>query len=222
MPPYGRGNSPPPEIRPLAEDGGHSPGHHYSHQHYQHHPNPGQPASIAVGAPAPAAALAAAEAAARERDDRAPTGFKRNLDSDDEYKIAHKRNANGETRSRLEDSLHHRQSPPDRAPSRGLPRRESSETRRDEQRRAADGYHPSEVAHLPPTQSIHHQQPAQDHLPSMVEQPRDERREPYESAARKMDVDEDYDDDAEDEKRVGSGGRNSPQRGINGQPKIET
>ena len=45
--------------------------------------------------------------------------------------------------------------------------------------------------------------------------PREERREPYEPAARKMDVDEDYDDEGDEEKRVsGSGGKNSPQRGV--------
>ena len=57
----------------------------------------------------------------------------------------------------------------------------------------------------------------------MVEPPRDGGREPYEAAARKVDVDEDYDDEAEDDKRMaGSGGRNSPQRGLmNGQAKTE-
>lgn len=50
----------------------------------------------------------------------------------------------------------------------------------------------------------------------MTEVPRDERREPYEAAARKMEVDEDYDDEGEDDKRLsaGSGGRNSPQRAM--------
>lgn len=69
------------------------------------------------------------------------------------------------------------------------------------------------------------QQPQpQEQLPPINDAGRDERsREAYESAARKMEVDEDYDDDGEDEKRNGSsGGRNSPQRGMmNGQTKIE-
>ena len=48
---------------------------------------------------------------------------------------------------------------------------------------------------------------------SISENERDERKEAYEAAARKLDVDEDYDDEGEDEKRkTGSGGRNSPQR----------
>lgn len=58
----------------------------------------------------------------------------------------------------------------------------------------------------------------------MAELGRDERRETFESAARKMEVDEDYDDDGEEDKRLGSsGGRNSPQRGgmLNGQAKTE-
>ena len=42
---------------------------------------------------------------------------------------------------------------------------------------------------------------------------RDEKKDGYEAAARKVEVDEDYDDEAEEEKRkTGSGGRNSPQR----------
>ena len=58
----------------------------------------------------------------------------------------------------------------------------------------------------------------------MAEPSRDERRETFESAARKMEVDEDYDDEGDDDKRLGgSGGRNSPQRSglMNGQPKTE-
>lgn len=56
----------------------------------------------------------------------------------------------------------------------------------------------------------------------MSESGRDDRRDPYESAARKMEVDEDYDDEGEDEKRVvNSGGRNSPRGPVNGQTKQE-
>ena len=52
---------------------------------------------------------------------------------------------------------------------------------------------------------------------------REERREAYEAAARKMEVDEDYDDEGEEERRKeGSGGGNSPQHNnLNGQPKVE-
>ena len=240
MPPYGRGNSPPPEIRPITENRPPSPGPNYPRQPYQHHPNPAQPGGIAAGAPPPTAALAAAEeAAARDRDDRPPTGFKRMMDADEDHKL-HKLPANGETRRHLEDQHHRRPSPPDRQPSprgrpnspRGRPpsprirhRHSSSEARHEEQRRADENYYPSEAAHHPPTlPPMHQQQPAKpEHLPPVSEGPRDDRREAYESAARKMEVDEDYDDEGEDEKRgVNSGGRNSPRGMMNGQPKQES
>ena len=155
---------------------------------------------------------------------------------EDDYKVANKKPANGENRGRLEDHHQHRPSPPDRAPSpRVLHERNSSEVRREEQRRANENYHPSEAAHHPPTlPSLHQQQEQQQQqqqqqqqLPPMTDSPRDERRapEPYEGAARKVDMDENYDDEAEDEKRMGgSGGRSSPQRGpglTNGQAKSE-
>lgn len=230
MPPYGRGNSPPPEVRPILDDRAPSPGSGYPHQQYQHLPNPSQPGGIAAGAPPPTAALAAAEAAAaRERDDRPPTGFKRPLDPEDDYKISNKKPANGDSRGRLDDHHHHRALSTERVPSpRESHRRTSSEIRREDQRRANENYHPSEAAHHPPTlPSMHqaqHQQPQQEHLPPMAEVSRDERREPYEAAARKMEVDEDYDDEGEDDKRLpaGSGGRNSPQRAMmNGPSKTE-
>ena len=96
--------------------------------------------------------------------------------------------------------------------------------RREEQRRADENYYPSEAAHHPPTlPSMHQQPPPQpEHLPSVAENARDDHREAYESAARKMDVDEDYDDEGEDEKRgANSAGRNSPRGMLNGQPKQE-
>lgn len=244
MPPYGRGNSPPPEIRPITDDRPPSPGPHYGHQpQYQHHPNPSQPGILTAGAPPPREALAAAEAAARDREERPTTGFKRSYDADDDYKMMHKNPANDDTRSRLENHRHRRASPPDRKQSpsrRGLspPRgrqpspslrhqRNLSEVRHEDQRRADENYHPSEAAHHPPTlPSMQQQQPspAEHHGLPLNEPGRDERRETYESAARKMEVDEDYDDDGDEEKRIGgSGGRNSPQRGgvMNGQPKTE-
>ncbi|KAI4220562.1 MAG: hypothetical protein L6R36_007533 [Xanthoria steineri] len=232
MPPYGRGNSPPPEIRPITDDRPPSPGPSYGHGQYQHHPNPSQPGILTAGAPPPREALAAAEAAARE--ERPPTGFKRSYEPEDDYKFSHKTPANDETRSRVESHRHRRPSPPDRKPSpprRGPspPRgrqpsppvphpRNASEVRHEEQRRADESYHPSEAAHHPPTLPSMQQQPPADHHPASAESARDERRETFEAAARKMEVDEDYDDEAEG----GSGGRNSPQRGMmNAQPKTE-
>ena len=224
MPPIGRGNSPPPEIRPIADDRMSPPVAGYPHQLYQHHPNISQSGGIAAGAPPPTAALVAAEnAAARERDDRPVTGFKRLIESDEEFKVSNKKPANGDNRGRLEDHLYRRSSPSERPPSpRERPRRSSSEIHREEQHRANANYAPSEAAHHPPTLASIHTDSEQ-HLPPMAEPPRDERREAFEGAARKMDMDEDYNDDVEDEKRPGgSGGRNSPQRGpLNGQTKVE-
>ncbi|KAL8739382.1 MAG: hypothetical protein Q9190_007821 [Brigantiaea leucoxantha] len=239
MPPYGRGNSPPPEIRPISDDRPPSPGPNYGHQQYQHHANPSQPGILATGPP-PREALAAAEAAARDREDRPANSFKRPYESDDDYKMVHKNPANGESISRLEDHRHRRPSPPDRKPSplrrgpsppRGRQpsptlrhRRGSSEARLEDQRRANENYHPSEAAHHPPAlPSMHLQQPQAEHHQSLNEPGRDDRREVYEPAARKMEVDEDYDDDGEEEKRTGgSGGQSSPQGGMmNGPTKTE-
>ena len=111
--PYGRGNSPPPEIRPIAEIRQSSPGPNYPQPPYQHHPNTSQSVvGIAAGAPPPAAALAAAEAAAkaeREGPISGPmTGFKRGHESNDEYKVPNKHPTNGESGSRLDDNRHRR------------------------------------------------------------------------------------------------------------------
>lgn len=175
--PIGRGGSPLPEIKPIAEGRPSSPGPNYPHQYHPHHPNTSQTVGIAGGAPPPVAALAAAEAAAREHSDRPITGYKRPYESEDEHRAYHKLPANGENRTRLDDVRHRRPSPPDRKlsprprpmtprgrasphPSRqgtppirhsrssSLARRE--EQRREEQRRADESYHPSEAAHHPP------------------------------------------------------------------------
>ena len=249
--PYGRGDSPPPVIRPIAEIRQSSPGPNYPQPPYQHHPNTSQSVGIAAGAPPPAAALAAAEAAAkaeREGPISGPmTGFKRGHESDDEYKVPNKHPTNGESRSRLDDIRHRRPSPPDRKPSPrprpGSPRgraqspygrpvsppvrhsRSSSAARREEQRRADDNYHPSEAAHVhPPTLPSLHQPPPNEPTQTPVsETGRDERRDAYEHPSRKIEVDEEYDEEGEDEKRKeGSGGRSSPQHSsVNGQPKVE-
>lgn len=88
------------------------------------------------------------------------------------------------------------------------------------------GYHPSEAAHHPPSlpsmQTITHQSP-RDSAP-----PQEEHRAPpppvpaaptpvYEPAARKMDVDENYDDSADDKSAKQESQRNSP-KPVNGGP----
>ena len=188
---------------------------------------------IAAGAPPPAAAMAAAEAAARERDERPPSAMKRMREWENDNTPA-KKHANDETRARLDDHNSRRVSPQGHRISSpaDFHRRSPSPARREEQRRN-DGYHPSEAAHHPQALPSMHmgpqqhmpQQPIHQHLPPMAETPKEERKpEMHEPAARKMEVDEDYDEDGEDEKRpMGSGqARNSPQNTqMNGQPKTE-
>ena len=217
LPPYGRPFSPVTELRPLREERPPSPGSNYPHQQPFHAPPMNQQPNIASGAPPPASALAAAEAAARERDERPPSAMKRVREWETES-MPSKKVANEENRARLEDHLGRRPSPPGRMGSpRDRQRRSSSEVRREEARRedirrANENYHPSEAAHRPPTlPSIQNMSS----MHGMSEGSRDERKEQIEPAARKMDVDENYDDDGEEERRnPGSGGvRNSPQNG---------
>ncbi|TLD36965.1 TPR-like protein [Venturia nashicola] len=129
-----------------------------------------------------------------------------------------------EKRQRIEEHI----ARPPSQPHRGSPQRphsiDADARRAEEQRRANVDYHPSEAAHHPPSLAMgaHQQQqqqqqqlPQQSHQPTPTPQPqalsRDVRmsepvaeeriREPqHEPAARKMEVDENYDDD-EDEKR---------------------
>lgn len=199
LPPYGRTFSPPTEIRPIREDRPVTPGSAYHQQSY-HHP---QYSGIANGAPPPAAAMAAAEAAARDRDERGPSPVKRSREW--EADAPSKKAANDETRARLDEFPARRPSPPSAmtAPADHY-RRSSSEVRRENERRANENYHPSEAAHHPyaapgPVSSVH----------NILEAPKEERKEPVENAARKVDVDEDY-DNSEDDKRA-PGTRSSPQ-----------
>ena len=224
MPPPGRAHSPPPEIKPITDDRVSSPNSSLPHLRGAHQ-GFAQPSIMSVGPPP--AAFAAADAAAREREERPPTGFKRNADSEDDYKTPNKKSANGDSRGRLEDHSYRRPSPTERPMSPGRhQRRSSSEIRREQ---ANQNYHPSEAAHHPPTlPAMQHQSldqpPQSQHLPPMSETPREERRETYEPARRKVEVDEDYDDAPDGDKPApGPAGRSSPPRGpsMNGQPKQE-
>lgn len=216
----------PPEIRPLRDigDRASSPGPTYPQQHFHHGPS-----GIAGGAPPPASAITAADAAARDRDERPPSAMKRGREWDGTEGGPTKKVANEENRLR-QDEISRRVTPP-----RDLHRRSSSEARREDQRRANENYHPSEAAHHPPTlpsiQHMQQQQPGGSSIPPISEGPQPasnppsagpesqapvkeeaSRKEPaplHEPAARKMDVDEDYDDDGDDEKRA-SGIKGSP------------
>ncbi|KAH9907891.1 hypothetical protein F4778DRAFT_719520 [Xylariomycetidae sp. FL2044] len=129
-------------------------------------------------------------------------------------------------------------------------RRVEEMRRADEQRHVNDSYHPSEAAHHPPAhamapnhlppmqqgpsplQSLIHDGPQPS--PAAKEYTQDERRlehpqapappqisEP-ERAARKMDVDDDYDDSGEEEKKIGVGGPTSGPGSTSGEMKTTT
>ncbi|PYH74657.1 putative transcriptional corepressor Cyc8 [Aspergillus vadensis CBS 113365] len=234
LPPYHRPFTPPTEVRPLRDERPSSPGSTYPHQQYHH--GPSLPAGIAGGAPPPASAISAAEAAAREREERPGSAMKRGREWEAEAGPA-KKIANEESRARLDDQLSRRVTPPNRMPSPGeMQRRSSSEIRREDQRRVNENYHPSEAAHHPPTlPSIQHMPPHPSGGPSLPpmaessaapsngppsgpssaqvqvkEEPaRGEQAPAHEPAARKMDVDENYDDD-DDEKRASAVVKGSP------------
>lgn len=196
---------------------------------------------IAGGAPPPPSAITAAEAAARERDDRPASAMKRGREWDAEAGPS-KKLASEETRARLDEQVTRRVTPPNRMPSPGeMQRRSSSEVRREDQRRINENYHPSEAAHHPPTlPSIQHMPPHPSggpslppmaessapasngppsgppsaQLPVKEEPTRVEQGPAHEPAARKMDVDENYDDD-EDDKRVAKGSPGSGSGSVN-------
>lgn len=181
--------------------------------------------------------MAAAEAAAREREDRPASAMKRGREWEADAGPV-KKIANEESRARLDEQMTRRASPPNRMPSPGeLQRRSSSEARREDQRRINENYHPSEAAHHPPTlPPIQHMPPhaSGPSLPAMnessgppsngppsgppsstqvqvKEEPaRGEQPPAHEPAARKMDVDENYDDDGDDEKRPSAAVKGSP------------
>ncbi|KAJ5805183.1 transcriptional corepressor Cyc8 [Penicillium riverlandense] len=232
-PPYNRPFTPPTEIRPLRDERPSSPGSGYPHQQFHTGPHQGVTSTgIASGAPPPASAAAAAEAAARERsEDRPPSAMKRSREWEGESGPV-KKQANEETRARLDDQNSRRASPPGRAASPNEMQRSPSEIKREEVRRANENYHPSEAAHhsstlpsiqnmppstsggpsLPPmaesaasTSNGPPEGPSSAHTPVKEEAPRSEAPSSHEPAARKMDVDEDYDDEgADDEKKTGA------------------
>lgn len=247
LPPFGRGSSPRPEVRPLMDTRMTSPKSGYAHQQY-HHPDGSNPGGIESGAPAPASAMAASEAAALDRNNERPgsVGPKRMREWEEEP--APKKPASDENRARMEDVHHRRTSTPPRdnfrrsssemhrnEDTRRLEdqRRTDEQRRLDDQRRANENYHPSEAAHHPPPHALppNHLPPISQSRSTVTELPPPppppsaskeyppEERERLEQApqpaasqtpqmseperaARKMDVDEDYDDDAEDEKKA--------------------
>jgi general transcriptional corepressor CYC8 len=128
---------------------------------------------------------------------------------------AQKKPSTEENRSRLDEIKMYRPSPPDKMAT--PPNRSPSELRRIEEPRPTSAYHPSEAAHHPPAlPSMQHiAQPS----PRASAPPQEEHRAPpppqpapvYEPAARKMDVDEDYNDSGDDKSATKQESqRNSP------------
>jgi glucose repression mediator protein len=262
MPPYGRGGSPRPEVRPILDNRMPSPKSAYPHPAYQAHaPESLHSSSLANGAPPPPSAMAAAEVAAHERSHERSTsvGPKRMREWDDEQSPI-KKPASDEARSRMMDERHRRQST---SPRERDYRRSSSEARRvEEQRRANENYHPSEAAHHPHTHNLPPQLPPmqagsgpaheqkgplppppapRDYVMEERDVARERERQEHsapppppamgepERAARKMDVDEDYDDEGDDDKKpsgpatggpasAAEGKNRSPSAGSSGQP----
>lgn len=183
--PY-RANSPRGDLRPMHDNRMPSPKSAYpQHQppYAPHQEQPGPSGIEPVGPLPPQAAVAAAEAALHrsEHDNRpASVGPKRIREWEEET-----------------SSKKQRPSTPTRTDSY---RRESSEHRRIEEPRRME-YHPSEAAHHPPTHGMPGQLPPMQQGPPPPPPPPQQQHEP-ERAARKMDIDEEYDDSGEDEKKV--------------------
>jgi glucose repression mediator protein len=213
--------------RPSSAGGSSYPHQHYSH--HPNASGPSSIASGAP-APAAALAAAEAAARDRDDRplDRPPSstngvgaGPKRMREWEDEPVSA--KQPNDEKRQRLDDHIARPPSNiPDRASQASPPRphsididarrrHEDEQRRREEdQRRANENYHPSEAAHHPPSLPALQQptptpqpQPQSQSLPRLPEVVKEERprEQHHEPAARRMEVDENYDDDGEDEKR---------------------
>ncbi|TQW03091.1 transcriptional corepressor Cyc8 [Cordyceps javanica] len=185
-------------------------------------PPAGENGQTGPGAPS----AAAPEVAAQRQEERPPSvGPKRMREWEDEGVV--KKQANDENRARLEDSKHRR---PSMSPKEGFrrPSPRGEERRVEEPRRADESgpkndYHPSEAAHhhpqhnvtgtqLPPMQASAPADAAPEKAQTTVipkeettetnSAPRAPATSEPERAARKMDVDEDYDDAPEDDKKA--------------------
>lgn len=209
VPPFNRQQSPRPEIRPIVNNPAPSPGGGFPRTPYEHHASSGMP-QIASGAPPPSNAQFAADAAAREREERPSSTAppKRIREWEDDQSV--KRPATDESRSRLDEIKLQRQSPQPLKVS-TPPNRSPSELRRLDEQRPSSTYHPSEAAHHPPAPpSLPSMQTIAQPSPSRASAPPQEEQRPappppaapvYEPAARKMEVDENYDDSGDDDKR---------------------
>ncbi|KAF2718472.1 TPR-like protein [Polychaeton citri CBS 116435] len=226
MPPYQRQPSPQqaPDIRPLIGNPAPSPimgG--YPRTPYEGHSGGPMP-PMATNIATPSSAHPVPDLAMRDREERlSSVPPKRMREWEDDTSIGAKKPASEETRSRLDEIKMHRPSPPQHVAT--PPNRSPSEMRRMDEQRPSSTYHPSEAAHHPPTlpsmQNITHQSPRmsappqEDHrAPPPPPAPKPPQTPPvYEPAARKMEMDENYDDSGDEEKRTASkhgSTRNSP------------
>ena len=196
-------SSPPLEVRPIMDNRPTSAGSGYQHHGYPpHHQNSVTP-GIGMGAPGPSSHPIEM---AREKEDRTPAP-KRMREWEDDPMVG--KQPTEEKRPRLDDVVPRPPSVANQPIQASPPSRHSldADVRRGEDQRRAEPYHPSEAAHHPTLpaiqqQALSNQQPPQQ-LPRLSEPIKEERpREPQmEPASRKMDVDENYDDDGEEEKR---------------------
>lgn len=200
-------------MKPIVDDRLASPT--AAHSYGSHHQQGG---GIASGAPVPASAAAAAEAAQAQRD-REEKGVdnrvKRLREWEEDDSASVKKPASEDARARLDEISHHRPSPPRPGARLGSPdRRSSSERpRNDEYHQGPPPQHQQHqtLPSINSNMSTNHQlAPIADNSrhepPRRPDEDRD-RKEVIEPAARKVEVDEDYDDDVdEDVKRSGQNG----------------
>ena len=138
-----------------------------------------------------------------------------------------KKASTDDSRSRLDEIKMQRPSPPDKMAT--PPNRSPSELRRFEDHRPTSAYHPSEAAHHPP--SLPSMQSITQPPPNPSAPPQEEHRAPstthqpppvYEPAARKMDVDENYDDSGDEKSATKQESqRNSPRTANGGPPGMQ-
>ncbi|KAG6008203.1 hypothetical protein E4U21_004802 [Claviceps maximensis] len=226
--PFRPTSSPRGEIRPhdgrmtspkSAYPPQHQPPSGYSH--HQEGPPPPPPTVSDVGPAPPPAGVS--DPAAQRPDSRPPSvGPKRMREWEEE--TAAKKQANEENRALLEETSPAFDAAPSVENRRVEEQRRADEPKKEEPRSQSDNYHPSEAAHhpqshsvggsnqLPPMQSASapSSEKSQTGLKLKEERPLSEQTsvvasapvvsEP-ERAARQMDVDEDYDDSPEDEKK---------------------
>lgn len=209
LPPYPR-SSPPPEVKPIVDDRLASPT--AAHAYGSHHQQGG---GIASGAPVPASAAAAAEAAQRDREEKGvDTRVKRVREWEEDDGVSVKKPASEDARARLDEI--HRHSPRPGARLGSPDRRSSSERpRNDDYHQAPPPQHqhqtlPSINSNIPTNHQLAPISDSSRHEPPRRPDEDRDRKEVIEPAARKVEVDEDYDDDVdEDLKRSGQNGHPS-------------